>query len=208
MFKDKKKGDGFDRLQSLKFDNDLKKIHQENERHKFINQEKPQVITAFNLFQTPPHIAERMVSLCGDLASKTILEPSAGLGRILKAIPKEHRPNITAIENNTDCIKYIYNNFNTIKDLKQIDFLEYTEKTFDIILMNPPFKMGLDIKHIKHALALLNEKGLIVALCYDGVRQNKQLKPICNTWEQLPKNTFKDEGTKADVSLLTITKGD
>ena len=72
--------------------------------------------------------------------------------------------------------------------------------------MNPPFKQGLDIKHIMHAYNQIAIKGMVVALCYDGVRQNRQLKPWADTWEVLPSGSFKKEGTNAGIALLTKRK--
>ena len=70
--------------------------------------------------------------------------------------------------------------------------------------MNPPFKNGEDIKHIKHAAAMLKPNGLLVALCANGPRQANQLKPLADTWEPLPAGSFKDQGTAVSVVLLTI----
>jgi 16S rRNA G1207 methylase RsmC len=92
-------------------------------------------------------------------------------------------------------------------NLLQRDFLEVAPAgTFDAVIMNPPFKMGRDIKHIMHALKFLTPGGLLISLCYDGSRQNKQLRPLCDRWNVLPSGTFKSEGTGASVVLLTIRK--
>jgi 16S rRNA G1207 methylase RsmC len=77
---------------------------------------------------------------------------------------------------------------------------------FDAVCMNPPFKMGADIRHILHAFGMLVNGGLLVSLCYNGVRQNAKLKPLCATWELLPEGSFRSEGTDAEVVLLTMRK--
>ena len=170
----------------------------------------PVPVVSFNLYQTPTQIAEIMARIAlyhiGDNPEWNILEPSAGLGRIVEAVnafmPKSR---ITAVEENSDCVKHLRQNFPSLKELRHGDFLQQNfNKKFDAIVMNPPFKMGRDIKHIQHALKFLCPGGVLVSLCYNGVKQNEILKPLCDTWEVLPYGTFKTSGTMADVVLLTI----
>jgi len=73
-------------------------------------------------------------------------------------------------------------------------------------LMNPPFKMGADIKHTLHAYGLLNPGGVLVGLCYDGVKQNEKLIPLVDSWEVLPAKSFKESGTDANVILFKWSK--
>ena len=187
----------------------------------------PRAISSFNLFQTPGPIAEKMVSMVPDRLFKypTILEPSAGLGRLFFAINKKVNGygRYTFVENNIECAEELYDITESEKALIYTkDFLsikpayegnagliikELPYPFYDIIIMNPPFKMGRDVKHILHALKFLKRDGLLISLCYDGVKQNKFLKPICDTWEALPSGAFKTEGTGANVSLLTIKGG-
>ena len=163
------------------------------------------VVTAFNLFVTPQPLAKRMAELIPASAS-TILEPSAGTGRLYNEISGYNH--ITLIENNASCCGELYNltGGRDNVELLQRDFLEVKPFNVDCVIMNPPFKQGRDIKHIKHALKFLYRDGLLIALCYNGVRQNKILKPMADTWEVLPAGTFKPSGTSADVVLLTILK--
>jgi 16S rRNA G1207 methylase RsmC len=90
----------------------------------------------------------------------------------------------------------------------QRDFLQWRPAgepdLFDCIVMNPPFKNGEDIKHIKHALNFLGEGGTLVALCANGPRQRDQLISIADHWEELPAGSFKGEGTNVNTALLMI----
>jgi len=164
----------------------------------------PRAITSFNLFQTPELIADRMALM---IEGAEILEPSAGLGRLYKAVKKVNpSAQFTLIEENKDCLSELYN-FEDV-NLKQGDFLQMEElDLFDAVVMNPPFKMGRDIKHILHALKFLKTGRKLVSLCYNGVKQNKILKPLCNSWEVLPEGSFRSEGTRASIALITIKKG-
>ncbi|MDE2019827.1 MAG: methyltransferase [Patescibacteria group bacterium] len=86
------------------------------------------------------------------------------------------------------------------------DFLEQNGNLgrFDKIIMNPPFSDGADIKHILHARTFLNPGGLLVAICANGPRQQEALKPIAESWEDLPAGSFKESGTGVNAALLTI----
>lgn len=182
------------------------------------NELKPRAVTAFNLFQTPVEIAEKMVNIIPSYPQK-VLEPSAGLGRLYRTTVKKYPDsNYTLVENNPQCAGELYK-FTNIK-LIQKDFLsiepakegnadliikELPHPFYDLIIMNPPFKQGLDIKHILHARKFLTTNGLLIGLCYNGVKQNRILKPLCDKWEVLPKDSFKSEGTRAEVVLIVLT---
>jgi len=205
-----------DRLNALKAENDSAGLEMMTEAGRFAalanrnnNGLAPRAITAFNLFQTPEAVAHRMVSMIPETMRHTyILEPSAGLGRLYNAIRERFSMSeYTLIENNPDCMKELYSltEVHRLTRLIQKDFLTFEAKrAYNVIIMNPPFKMGRDVKHIKHAAEMLTPGGILVSLCYNGVKQNRDLKPLCDTWEVLPEGSFKSEGTRAEVVLLTI----
>jgi protein-L-isoaspartate O-methyltransferase len=167
-----------------------------------------QVITAPQLFPTPPALAERMVEEADILPGHSVLEPSAGTGAILAALPNV-RPfgSVTAVEINATLAA----------SLEQVadeticgDFLEQNGNlgTFDRILMNPPFQNGADIKHIQHAMKMLKPGGRLVAICANGPRQQSTLKPLAENsggwYEDLPAGTFASQGTNVNTVLLLI----
>jgi len=170
----------------------------------------PKAVSSFNLFQTPPHIAERMAAIADIPEGGRVLEPSAGLGRLYQAITNQSPScRVTLVEESAACCSGLYRVARDGDRLLQRDFLELSPDElllFDAVVMNPPFKMGADIRHIRHAFQFLKLGGKVVSLCYDGARQNEKLKPVCDTWEVLPEGSFKSEGTGAGVALLTITK--
>jgi phospholipid N-methyltransferase len=170
-----------------------------------------QVVTANQLFPTPADLADRMVDEADIQPDNEILEPSAGTGAIIDAIRRRlnHGAAITAVEINpqlahrlrfVDCLG--------AGRVRDVDFLTCNGDlgTFDRILMNPPFRNGEDIKHITHAMHMLKPGGRLVAICADGPRQNETLKPMASTWEELPADTFKDQGTGVRAVLLTIDR--
>lgn len=188
--------DKYSRLQSLKNNNESKALDLLI-LEQSLKQGKPQIISSFNLFQTPPDIVEKMLSLV-DTKDKDILEPSAGLGRLIQNI--HDAKSITAIDISKDCIKYLYEHFKDIK-LIEGDFLTLDLPKYDLAIMNPPFKNRLDIKHILKAKELCKE---VVFLCAGGPRQERILKPITRRWELLPPGSFKESGTNVNVFLGLI----
>jgi protein-L-isoaspartate O-methyltransferase len=167
-----------------------------------------QVIAAPQLFPTPPALAERMVEEADIQPGHCVLEPSAGTGAILAALPNV-RPfgSVTAVEINATLAA----------SLEQVadeticgDFLEQNGNlgTFDRILMNPPFQNGADIKHIQHAMNMLKPGGRLVAICANYPRQQTTLKPLAENsggwYEDLPAGTFASQGTNVNTALLLI----
>ena len=164
-------------------------------------------VSAFNLFQTPEPLAERMAVMIPE-GSRRVLEPSAGLGRLYRAVRRVCADaEIVLVEQSADCCAELYRQTEHDRRAKLVqgDFMEHSDRErFDCVLMNPPFKQGRDIKHIERAAQMLRPGGLLIGLCLDGPRQNKKLRPLCDSWEPLGPDVFKDEGTRAPVVLLTI----
>lgn len=178
-------------------------VQQVTQRHE--NNTAPRAISAFNLFQTPEPLAARMASISNIEPHHKVLEPSFGLGRLVKAI-LPFSEQITGIEIDERvffeffCLDFSGNYYR--KDFLACDPSHYG--LFDRVVMNPPFKQGLDIKHTMHALKFLEPDSILTGLCYDGVKQNRDLEPLCDLWEPLPKGTFEESNTKADVVLFQI----
>lgn len=81
------------------------------------------------------------------------------------------------------------------------DFLDWQpESRYSKILMNPSFQHAQDIRHIQHALTLLASGGVLTAVCLNGPREQKILRPLSDVWEPLPRGTF----TYTDVSTVLL----
>jgi protein-L-isoaspartate O-methyltransferase len=166
------------------------------------------VVSAPQLFPTPPELAQRMVEEAQIRPGETVLEPSAGTGNLLKAIRKDAGDCVylTAVEIDerlTDIVRMA-------RKVHYGDFLQCNGDLgkFDRILMNPPFVNGDDIKHIQHAIKFLKPNGRLVAICAGGPRQQAVLQPLAENsggiWEPLEPGTFKESGTMVNAVLLTI----
>jgi 16S rRNA G1207 methylase RsmC len=174
-----------------------------------------QVVTAPQLFPTPPVLAVRMVKLAGIESEDRVLEPSAGTGNLLRAIVDvQPTAKIHAVEINRalcDAIPSGLGRRPFLQDGEILcqDFLTCTVEQigrFDKILMNPPFDHGADVAHIKHALRFLKRDGVLVALCANGPRQEAELQALATTWEELPDGTFAEQGTGVRVVLMTVRR--
>ncbi len=178
------------------------------------------VVSAPQLFPTPATLADRMVELADIQPGQEVLEPSAGTGVLCQAI-KTAQPTarVFAVEINHQLCEMLSQRINTAeaaaegisRHVLEGDFLEcFRLGRFDRIVMNPPFADGDDIKHITHALRLLNPGGRIAALCANGPRQNAKLRPIIKemggVWEEVPDNTFAAAGTSVRTVLLSATQ--
>lgn len=170
-------------------------------------------VAAPQLFPTPPELAAEVVALAGIEPGDKVLEPSAGTGNILRAILAERDPvashvDATAIEINRELCDGL-----TAADLAlwvhplERDFLACNDLgEFDKIVMNPPFAGAADIKHVKHAAAMLKPGGRLVAIVANGPRQRAQLEPLASEWRDLPAGSFAESGTNVNAAIVIIDK--
>ena len=200
------------RLMALRDQNDAvgATMQQEAERFTALEARKaPAVVSAWQLFQTPEAIADRMALIANPQDGERWLEPSAGLGRLYRAIRHRSAAEITLVENAAECAGELYREMqgDDCVTLIQQDFLTCTVEQlglFDGVLMNPPFKMGTDVKHIRHAMKFLKAGGRIVSLCYAGTKQTAAFKNNPDwTWTDLAPGSFRSEGTGAAVAMIT-----
>lgn len=170
------------------------------------------VVSAANLFPTPPVLARRMVALAIIQPEMRILEPSAGTGNLIREAFAAGPCNITGIEINLNLAELLRGQWKRLdNDTREIprvqihtaDFLSVEpEPVYDRVLMNPPFDHGSDIAHIQHARKFLKPGGKLVGICADGPKHAEILKPLAGFWEELPQGTF--EGTHARAVLFVI----
>lgn len=208
-------GPTFNRLHTLRMKNDAAGFAMEEMRPRFdrmaqrdSNGTAPRAVSAFQLFQTPPELAARLVGSLELNRSCRVLEPSAGLGRILDAI-KPHAWDVTAVEMAVSLAGELYRQERPEVQIIQRDFLTCTPAElglFDAVTMNPPFHMRADIRHILHALTFLKPGGRLAALCFDTAAREKALRHLCDSWRPLGPGEFAKEGTSVATVLLTITK--
>lgn len=172
----------------------------------------------FGFFPTPEHVAELLISEAAlyrrhGESPLEVLEPSAGTGNLArKAVEKGAK--VTAIEIQPELVvKLRDEGFHTIC----ANFLNVEpERTFDRVLMNPPFDRGRDIDHVHHALKFLRPGGLLLAVMSAGSEWSSTAKAKAfwqevkghywKTWD-LPEGSFREQGTEVNTILLRVRKG-
>lgn len=176
----------------------------------------PRAVSSFNLFQTPVELADRLVAIAseGRALGDSVLEPSAGLGRLHFAL---RRAGYQGIVRMIEIHGEVFRELTKLLDgdrwafASHADFLECKpsgEGWSDTIIMNPPFKNGLDIKHVEHALTFLNPGGRLVSLVADGPRQREKLKRKASQWHTLSAGAFRSEGTGVAAAIVVFDKKD
>jgi phospholipid N-methyltransferase len=159
------------------------------------------VVAAHQLFPTPP---ARVAKLAEIDRNCSLLEPSAGTGRLLESCRAAY--SICAVEINRELSDSLQRRYPFVR-VHCRDFLECNDLgTFDRIVMNPPFTRGSDIKHIEHARKFLSPGGRLVSLCAAGPRQREKLQRGGYQWIDLPAGSFKSEGTDV-ASAIVIFEG-
>jgi hypothetical protein len=165
----------------------------------------------YQFYETPPDLACRMVAIADVRAGHLVLEPSAGKGAILKAMPLNG--DRTAVELNGAMVDLL-----ALADRVHYgDFLGCDGElgTFDRIIANPPFRNGQDVDHVTHMYHLLKPGGILVTVMSPAWQYRMDSKPSAfRTWleqlphevEDLPEGTFKCSGTNVRSLLITIRK--
>lgn len=173
----------------------------------------------FQFYETPKAVAEVMVQLlhlADDLSDGiSILEPSAGHGALLRALPKSDDVTISAIEVDPAKADVLETEFPHVTVL-EYDFLALREVgNFDYVIMNPPFTRMQDIDHVNHAFGMLREGGRLVA-CMSTAWQFRG-EPLAANFRALmqhfkgetienPAGAFKSSGTDVNTVLVALNR--
>ena len=162
----------------------------------------------FDFYPTPDELSEKIKELAEIKKDDFILEPSAGMGSLIKGLNKN---NIVCVELSPISAEILKNSG---YDTKNIDFMEYQAKRqFDKILMNPPFSKNMDAKHITHAFNMLKNGGVLVAVHTPTIKtaENKACKDFQKIFNQyaVSSETFsgavKNSGKGTNINVC-ITK--
>lgn len=178
------------------------------------------VVTANQLFPTPPHVAQRAAELLGlddwqgeHCETLRVLEPSAGTGALLDAAraaaPDAH---LVAAELNVTLAAELMRKYaGPGCDVVQGDFLLMTPggpplQPFDAVLMNPPFERGTWKKHLRHAWRFVKPGGRLVAVLPQAPGVQEVCRELCGTgsFEPLPEGTFAGTNVRTLLALLEM----
>jgi hypothetical protein len=169
----------------------------------------PRAVVVRQLFQTPSDLADRLAGLLDPKPGSRILEPSAGLGRLLDGLKFYEPAEVVAVEMAADCARELFTQDRSGVVIKQRDFLTVTPEEigqFEAVIMNPPFTMRSDIRHILHAIQFVKPGGKLAGICMAGRHREEQIRPLCDRWLPLGPGTFKESGTDTPTVMFRITK--
>jgi 16S rRNA G966 N2-methylase RsmD len=164
-----------------------------------------------DLYPTPVELAERLVSYIGIEAGASVLEPSAGTGRLAEAARREGA-HVFCVEWNYNAAKYLSEKG---FEVYQGDFLTWKDdRKFDYVIMNPPFSRLADCDHIMHAATFLKPNGTLGAICsasteYNSTNKARQFRDWLDNQmmlhdESLPAGTFKASGTDIRSRMIIL----
>ena len=171
------------------------------------------VATGEQLFITPPDLAQRVIDEANIEAGHSVLEPSAGTGALIDALPEG--ATVTAVEQSSSLSDALRQS-GKAKAVYNSDFLQVAPDAmpaFDRVIMNPPFAKQADIDHVTHALKFLKPDGTLVAIMSAGVefRQDKKatafrelVESRGGVIEALPEGSFKQSGTNVNTVIVTL----
>lgn len=153
-------------------------------------------------FVTPPDVADRMAEYANLYPECVVFEPHSGTGNLVRAIQAaEPEACIMANELNSTLYTHLCSTFEQSEylNISQGDCMRYTAARFDRIVMNPPYSKRQALKHLQHAMTLLNPGGVIIALVPVTVGV-----PGAYEIERLPVDTF--AGIKVNTKIIEVTK--
>lgn len=163
-------------------------------------------------YETPGELASRMCRIVDVGHGTTVLEPSAGLGAIA-SVSRQYGGVVQCIEIDAKMSGILRDDGFPVATC---DFLVAAPtQLVDAVVMNPPFRNGQDMAHVRHAYQFLADRGTLVAIMSAGMtfRQDRKATEFREwlNWaggkvEPLPAGTFKESGTMVNAVLVTIRK--
>jgi hypothetical protein len=172
-------------------------------------------------FETPRAVVERMLELVlPDTSNGALtLEPSAGLGAIVRVLIEHGVQWMLIIEKNEDRAFELRKEFQSQCRFTECkDFMNEpigAGYPFDRIYMNPTFEELQDIDHVRHAYDLLADGGKMVSVMAESAFFRSDKKSVeFRDWldtvnayvEKLPEGSFKESGTGVNTRLVVIEK--
>lgn len=163
-------------------------------------------------FDSPPAVVDRVLELAAIERGMTVLEPSAGLGNIARALRTAGCPTMCVEIDEKRAVALGADGFPSVI---VADFLGVTGlANFDRVVMNPPFAPAqADIDHVLHALNFLKPEGRLVSVMSAGVMFRSNAKTIQflalvdemgGTIERLPEGSFRASGTDVNTCIVVI----
>ena len=160
---------------------------------------------------TPPALARRVIAEARIAPGMSVLEPSAGRGALAAEA--------LLAGASVDCVELDPRNVHILCStpyaaVVEGDFLKQSpSRSWDRVLMNPPFTRGQDIAHVDHARKFIRPGGRLVAIMSAGftfrnrgidLEFRDDITRLGATVEHLPAGSFRSAGTHVNACLVII----
>ncbi|TGE05608.1 methyltransferase [Hymenobacter fodinae] len=166
---------------------------------------------ATQAFYTPAAVVARVLAHCPNIRQGVILEPSAGEGAIADALYKAG--------GDVDCCEIDADSVAILRgkgyDVMNCDFLTVkAAPDYQMVVMNPPFTKGQDMKHVRHAFNFLKPGGTLLAIMSPAFLHSA--RTACTEFaafveahgrvvEWFEAGAFKESGTNVQTVLVKLT---
>lgn len=158
-------------------------------------------------FPTPAETAESVIDLANIEPGMLTLEPSVGEAAIA-LLAQAEGAEITAYEIDPKRAGVASKALDL--EIGVCDFLSVTpEPKFDRVVMNPPFALRADVKHVLHAIKFLKPGGRLVSIMSAGIlfrtdALTTSLRDQLDHYEALPDDSFKASGTSVRTAVVVF----
>lgn len=161
-------------------------------------------------FPTPENLIFNLIRCANIKPDMHVLEPEGGMAGIAKAAAKITQF-VDIVEIEPQLIEYQkLLGFEPVR----ADFLTIERPdTYDRIVMNPPFNLGMDMEHIQHAYTMLKAGGRLVSIAYGQAgefrnQKHKQFREFLEHTKAVvlpsPNESFKDGFNPSKVATKII----
>lgn len=171
----------------------------------------------FQFFETPFEIAKQIVNLAEIEIGHSVLEPSAGKGRLIDEIPRgAHVDCYELMPQNYDHLKECFHDM-PMQNVNLIgrDFLEANEsKKYDRIVANPPFTKNQDIIHVFKMFRMLKNGGRLVSVMskhftFANDKLSQEFRSLLEDNQpyrviDLPSGSFQSSGTMVSSVIVVL----
>lgn len=155
-------------------------------------------IKSHQFYPTPERVAQDAIDAADIGEDDDCLEPSAGLGGLADLMPKDRT---TCVEISAlHCAVLASKGY----QVHQADFLQWApgQRSFDRIVLNPPYSEGRWLMHLEAAAGLVNRNGGRLVAVLPASAKSKELLPGWTLkWSRVYENEF--AGTGIAVVILT-----
>ena len=158
-------------------------------------------VKAHQYYPTPERLACEAVELAQIGPDHECLEPSAGTGGLASLMPQER----------TLCVEISDLHCKVLEakgfEVQRGDFLQWAAsypRSFDRIVMNPPFSEGRWQAHLEHAAGLLRDGGRLVAILPASAKNRDVLPGWSLQWSRVIDGAF--SGASVSVVILAAVR--